>query len=122
MKTMEMKVLKGNTHCRPIVVIQSLTHVQTLLQPHGDCQAPVFMGFLRQDHLSGLTFPPSRDLPKPGIEPESPVLAGRFLSLSHQGSPVSFKIKLKKILMNQAARTPGVLHFPRAIWDDNRVA
>ena len=44
------------------------------------------------------------------------------LSLSHQGSPASFKIKLKKILMNQAARTPGVLTFPRAMWDDNRVA
>ena len=30
-------------------------------------------GFLRQEYLSGLTFPPLGDLPKPGTEPESPV-------------------------------------------------
>ena len=96
MKTMEMKVLKGNTHCRPIVVIQSLTRVQTLLQPHGDCQAPVFMGFLRQEHLSGLTFPPSRDLPKPGIEPESPVLAGRFFITEPPGKPSFLQNQIEK--------------------------
>ena len=33
-------------------------------------------------------FPSPGDLPDPGIEPKSPVLAGRFLLLSHLGSPV----------------------------------
>ena len=37
------------------------------------CQAPLSMGFLRQEHWSGLPFPPPGDLPNPGIKPTSPV-------------------------------------------------
>ena len=37
-------------------------------------QAPLSMGFSRQEYLSGLPFPSPGDLPKPGIEPRSPVL------------------------------------------------
>ena len=36
-------------------------------------QAPLSMGFSRQEYWSGLPFPPPEDLPDPGIEPESPV-------------------------------------------------
>ena len=36
-------------------------------------QAPLSMGFLRQEYWSGLPFPPPGDLPDPGIEPTSPV-------------------------------------------------
>ena len=35
-------------------------------------QAPLSMGFSRQEYWSGLPFPPPRDLPDPGIEPGSP--------------------------------------------------
>ena len=42
------------------------------------CQALLSMGFPRQEHWSGLPFPPPGDLPDPGIEPSSPALAGRF--------------------------------------------
>ena len=34
-------------------------------------QAPLSMGFSRQEYWSGLSFPPPRDLPNPGIEPVS---------------------------------------------------
>ena len=37
-------------------------------------QAPLSMGFFRQEHWSGLPFPSSGDLPNPGIEPGSPTL------------------------------------------------
>ena len=37
-------------------------------------------GFSRQEHWSGLPFPPPRDLPNPGIKPASPALAGRFFT------------------------------------------
>ena len=37
------------------------------------CQAPLSMGFSRQESWSGLSFPPSGDLPDPGIKPRSPV-------------------------------------------------
>ena len=50
------------------------------LWPHGlwGPQAPLSMGFSRQEFWSGLPFPLPRDLPDPGIEPTSPTLAGRF--------------------------------------------
>ena len=35
-------------------------------------QAPLPMGFSRQEYWSGLPWPPSGDLPNPGIEPASP--------------------------------------------------
>ena len=44
------------------------------------CQAPLPMGFSRQEYWSGLPFPPPGDLPNPGIEPVSPVLEGRFFT------------------------------------------
>ena len=46
-------------------------------------QAPLSMGFSRQEYWSGLPFPPSEDLPDPGIEPMSlvsPALACRFFT------------------------------------------
>ena len=36
-------------------------------------QAPLSMGFFRQEYWSGLPFPPLGDLPDPGIEPATPV-------------------------------------------------
>ena len=53
-------------------------------------EAPLSMGFSRQDYWSGLAFPTPGDLPNPGIQPESPVsptLQVHSLPLSHQGKP-----------------------------------
>ena len=41
-----------------------------------DCQAPLPMGFSRQEYWSGLPCPPPGDLPNPGIKPT-------FLTLLH---------------------------------------
>ena len=41
-------------------------------------QAPLSMGFPRQEYWSGWPFPPPGDLPKSGIKPVSPALAGGF--------------------------------------------
>ena len=38
------------------------------------CQAPLSMGFSRQEYWSGLPLPSLEDLPDPGIEPGSPAL------------------------------------------------
>ena len=38
------------------------------------CQAPLSMGFSRQEYWNGLPFPSPEDLPDWGIEPRSPVL------------------------------------------------
>ena len=37
-------------------------------------QAPLSMGFSRQEYWSGLPFPSPGDLPNPGLEPGSPAL------------------------------------------------
>ena len=52
-----------------------------------DHQAPLSMGFSRQEYCSGLPCPPSGHLPNPGIEPGSPTLQAEIYHLSHQGSP-----------------------------------
>ena len=48
-------------------------------------QAPLSMGFSRQEYWSGLPFPPPGDLPDPGIEPvslSSPTLTGGSFTTS----------------------------------------
>ena len=47
-------------------------------------QAPLFMGFPRQDYWSGLLTPPPEDLPNPRTEPTSstsPALTGGFFTI-----------------------------------------
>jgi len=51
------------------------------------------MRLFRQEYWSELPFPPSGDLPNPGTEPPSPVLAGGFFTLSHLGSQNANKNK-----------------------------
>ena len=51
-----------------------------------DCQAPLSMGFPRQEYWSGLPFSSPRDLPNPGIKPTSPVWQADSLPRSHLGS------------------------------------
>ena len=54
------------------------------------CQAPMSMGFSRQDFWSGLLFPLPGDLPNPETELESlvsPAVTGRFLTTVSLGKP-----------------------------------
>ena len=44
------------------------------------CQVPLSVGFPRQEYWSGVPFPPSGDLPDPGIKPVVPALADRFFT------------------------------------------
>ena len=67
-------------------------------------QAPLSVGFSRQEYWSGLPFPPPGDLPESGFKlmsPVSPGLAGRFFttSASWEGLPVPFSdLSLTQIL------------------------
>ena len=49
-------------------------------------QAPLSMGFPRQEYWSGLPFSSPGDLSNSGFGPGSPVLQADSLNLSHQGS------------------------------------
>ena len=46
-------------------------------------QAPLSVGFSRQEYWSGLPFLSPGDLPDPGIKPASPALQAYSLLLSH---------------------------------------
>ena len=53
-------------------------------------QAPLSVGFLRQESWSGLPFPTPGDLPSPGIKPTSlvfPALVGSFFTTAAPGKP-----------------------------------
>ena len=76
-------------------------------------QAPLSVGFSRQEHWGGLPCPPPGDLPDPGIEPTPPALAGGSLSLSHQGSLqgpelCAFPLSARKHLKQRLSPTPNL--------------
>ena len=83
------------------VIVRSLSHVwlfATLCTVA--CQAPLSMGFSRQEYQSGLPVPPPGDLLGPGMGPSSPVspaLQADSLPWSHQGSMSSMSCYGKNI-------------------------
>ena len=55
-------------------------------------QAPLSLGFYRQESWSGSPFPPPGDLPDPGVKPVSflsPAPAGRFFTTGPPGKPIA---------------------------------
>ena len=69
-------------------------------------QAPLSMGFSRQEYWTGLPCPPSGDLPNPGIEPVSllsPPSAGRFFttSTSWETHPIFRRLFMKVKLLSK---------------------
>ena len=51
-------------------------------------EAPLSMGFSRQEYWSELPFPSPGDLPNSGIEPESPALQADALPSELPGKPL----------------------------------
>ena len=59
------------------------------------CQAPLSMGFSRQEYWTGLSCPPPGDLSDPGIKPMSlmsPALAGGFFTISATREALSYPL------------------------------
>ena len=82
------------------------------------CQAPLSVGFSRQEYWSGLPYPPSGDLLNPGTEPASlmsPALAGGLFNTSatwdaflfFQASPCKWGTQLPAI-MGHVLITPSL--------------
>ena len=81
------------------------------------------MGFPRQEYWSGLPSPSAGNLPDPEIEPESPELAGRFLTTEPPGKqqmslaspvfPESFGISLICDIPKEKAMAP---HSSTLAW------
>ena len=72
--------------CRLFVILWTVAH-----------QAPLSMGFSRQEYWSGLPFPSPGDLPDPGIEPRSPALQADALTSEPPGKPNSKSIMGREI-------------------------
>ena len=53
------------------------------------CQAPLSIGFSRQEYCSGLPFPSPEDHPNPGVEPRFPALQADSLPTELPGKPPS---------------------------------
>ena len=71
------------------VCVKSLSRIRLFATPWTIArQAPLSMGFSRQEYWSGLPFPSPGDLPDPGIEPESPALLVDALSSEPPGKPI----------------------------------
>ena len=65
-----------------------ISHVQLFVTSWTKaCQAPLSMGFSRQEYWSGLPFPFQGDCPNPGIEPRSPALQTDSLLSEPLGKP-----------------------------------
>ena len=73
----------------------SVTQSYLILCGPMDCvawQAPLSMGFPREEYWGGLPFPSPGDLPNPGIKltsPVSPALVGGFFTTAPPGKPRS---------------------------------
>ena len=71
-----------------MVVIKLISHVQLLQSPWTAAhQAPLSMGFPRQEYWNGLPFPPPGDLTNSGIKPVSPALQADSLPIEPPGKP-----------------------------------
>ena len=64
------------SHNQVFVTVQTVAH-----------QAPLSMGYSRQEKWSGLPFPSPGDLPDPGVKLMSLALAGEFFATETPGKP-----------------------------------
>ena len=86
-------------------MLSRFSHVQLFVTPWTVArQAPLFLGFSRQEYWSGLPYSPPGDLPDLGIKPGPPALQADSLPPEPRGKPRFYvnkpqkTISLKKII------------------------
>ena len=93
--------------CKSYVCAQSLSHAWLFAMlwtvAH---QAPLSMGFPKQEYWSGLPFPSPGNLPNPGIKPNTPASAGRVYTVPSGNLNVKKKKKKIEISFNSLASKP----------------
>ena len=95
----QVSVVMAQHLCYEGMHAKSLQSCPTLRAPWTiPCQAPLSMGFSKQEYWSELPFPSPRDLPDIGIEPRSPALLADSLLTELRGKPqTSLKQKVDDI-------------------------
>jgi len=92
--------------------IHSLSLSDSLLPPWTVArQAPLSLGFPRQEHWSGLPFPPPGDLPGSGIEPTSPALAVRFFATEPPGKSRGLGFYPKLSILERGTRSSYLMTY-----------
>ena len=80
--------------------MKSLSRVRLFVTPWTVAyQAPLSVGFSRQEYWSGLPFPSPGDLPDPGIEPGFPTLEADALTSEPPGK-TRYQLQEKKSVRN----------------------
>ena len=95
-------------------------HVQLFVTPWTVAhQAPLSMGFSKQEYWSGLPFPPPGDPPNPGIKPHLLCLlqAGSFFTIVPPGKPPNKAMLLFKNTYHSSDGLFLKFHYhPPPIW------
>ena len=71
-------------------------------------QAPLSMGFSRQEYWSWLSFPSPGNLPDPGIEPSAPAATPALQSDSLPGKPIGTRAFSKRIQLTSNSGRDGL--------------
>ena len=82
------------------------------------CQAPLSVGFSRQEYWTGVPFPPPGDLPDPGIEPCTG-MRGFYCCATweaHSNMPLPFQVNLQPVLITQLQNTKRNLFKKLKMW------
>ena len=79
-------------------------------------QAPLSMGFSRQEYWSGLPFPPPGELLDPGIESKSPELTGGFFTTVIPRKQIKFTSKCKVISISKFYKMRISKYFRQSEW------
>ena len=83
-----------------VILFSHFSHVRLSVTPWTIAhQAPLSVGFSRQEYWSGLPFPSPEDLPSPGIEPMSPALTGGFFTSAPPGKPFLWLVQFTIITL-----------------------
>ena len=100
-----------------------LSHVQLFTTPWTVVhQAPLSLGFSRQEYWCSLPFPSPGDLPDPGMELESPALAGWFFTTEPNWGHISINAQIMMwdpFLSMQVFRAPCV--YLECFWETRGV-
>ena len=83
------------------------------------CQAPLSMGFSRQEHWSVLPFPSPWSPPDPGIKPVSPALAGGFFITEPPEKPCQFLLILTLTTLTSLSKEEKVKNKEFTLKSEN---